>query len=743
MDSAMQAIHNGADAIYIGGKNFGARAFAGNFSYDELKTVIDYAHLYGVKVYLTVNTLIYQHEINQFLEHVKIIYELGADALIMQDIGMIAQVGSRFPDVEIHASTQMHNHSDASLCFLKSLGIKRAVLAREMSLEQIKSLACDIQKEVFVHGALCISYSGQCLFSALTQNRSGNRGKCAQTCRMRYTLEDENGNSINTDGEYLLSPKDLALLEDVGELLEAGVHSFKIEGRMKSSEYVGHVTKIYSGLLNNYKNSKQMKVDGTDLNNLKKLFNRGLTKGHLLGAEGDELMGTLRPNHRGVPLGYVKSLSRDKIEVELSDTLNQGDGIKFEKSDTGFICNKIYLNGKLVSGAKRGDVIELDGKVSVSEGEPVVKTGSVNLEKSLKNYTGKKIPVSEHLIAKKSQELVLNISDNCGNSVTVFGDIVQPSKTSPTTESELAISISKLGDTPFFADKITYECDQDIFVAKSRANALRRSAIEKLIQLRTDIPNRRVLEYKCEPIRFTKKDDSPKLHVLVRNLEQFEAVKELDVEDIYTNDVDIYFGKKGEYKNLRLKTDKLSEKAPDYTGERLLVTDNGGIYKYKSDNDIVLEYSLNALNAETLSVLMGMSANRIALSPELDILQVGEMIKAFEQRNGQKPPLEALIYARYELMAMKHCVIANAVGQKKHCDICKKKQYFLADISGNQYPIFTDSNCNNYILSTRHETADVPALKRLGVSHFRVEFFDESADECSEIIARLMKKIGN
>ena len=196
IDAVYQAVHGGADAVYIGGANFGARAFAANFSYDEIKTAIDFCHLYGAKVYITVNTLVYQSEIDEFLKHVKTIYEMGADALIMQDVGMVDIMRHTFPDVQIHASTQMHSHNNESLEFVQSLGACRSVLAREMSIDQISRLTCSIEKEVFVHGALCICYSGQCLMSALTENRSGNRGRCAQSCRMKYTLVDSADNEL-------------------------------------------------------------------------------------------------------------------------------------------------------------------------------------------------------------------------------------------------------------------------------------------------------------------------------------------------------------------------------------------------------------------------------------------------------------------------------------------------------------------------------------------------------------------
>ena len=454
-------------------------------------------------------------------------------------------------------------------------------------------------------------------------------------------------------------------------------------------------------------------------------------------------MGTIRPNHKGVSLGRVKAIGRDKIVLALDDTLNQGDGIKFEKSDTGFICNKIYQNGKLVSNAKRGNVIELDAKVSVQVGEVVLKTSDVTLLKSLQVYSEKRISIVAHIKAKKFEPMILTFEDNSGNIASVTGDSVQQSKTRPTTIAELTASISKVGGTPFIINDVTCDCDEDIFVAKSQVNAVRRMAVEKLTKARTEIKKRRISTYAPQPTLFDKKDDTSTLHVLVRNIEQFAAVKNIVPGDVYTTNESLYFNNKCIYKNLRLKMNKLAEKTYPYENERLLVTDNGGIYQYQNDNDIVLDYSLNALNAETVSTFIGMSAKRIAISPELELTQIRDLIKAFEEKNNQNPPMEALVYARHEIMAMKHCVISNDSKAHSKCEMCTKKQYYLVDINRNRYPIITDDYCNNYILGQKIESSDISSLKSLGVRHFRIEFFDENAEQCQLIVKSYIEKINN
>lgn len=741
IQSVHQAVQNGADAVYIGGKNFGARAFAANFSYTEMKQAIDYAHTYGVKVYVTVNTLVFEEETSAFLEHVQNIYILGADALIMQDVGMITAVKQCFPDIDIHASTQMHNHNDACLWFVYELGATRAVLAREMSLEQIKSLTCGIEKEVFIHGALCICYSGQCLFSALTKDRSANRGKCAQSCRMKYTLLDSSGRRVGNNGDYILSPKDLALLSDIS-LIGMGIQGLKIEGRMKSSEYVGIVTKIYTNLFKQYRNNNTMRVDKKDIDNLKKLFNRGFTKGHLLEKQNEELMGTLRPNHKGVFLGQVVSCNRDRIKVKLSATLSQGDGIKFEKSDAGFICNKIYKNGLLVSAGVNGDLIELDNKARVIVNETVVKTSDVRLIEELQDYAHhRKVEITGSLNAKKGETLCLKITDADGHSVIENGDVVQQSLTSPTTKENFEDNLSKLGDTPYVFGNLKIDCDENIFVAKRQINFVRREAVQKLTEQRTLITKRRAIAYMSKPVRHCERQGGMRLHVLVRTSEQFEAIKDLATGDIYTSDISMYDENKQANNRLRYKTDKLAKTLPPYTDERLLVTDHGGVHEYHRDNDIVLDYSLNVLNSYTLAFFTELSARRITLSPEMNTTQIGEMIKAYQKTNGQTPVLEAVVYARHELMAIQHCVIRNAFGKEGKCGICKNDRFYIEDISGNRFPIMTDERCNNYILDCKYYQSDVPTLMALGIQDFRIELFDQDALESERIIKKYLNII--
>ena len=275
MECLKQAVFNGADAVYLAGKTFGARKFAQNFTNEELVEAIKFCHLYDVKVYVTMNTLVKDNEVDDFLEQAEFLHNNGVDAILVQDFGMICLLREKFPRLEIHASTQANTSSSETAELFYKLGVKRVVFSREMSLEEINKITVPIEKEVFVHGALCICYSGCCLMSSMIGTRSGNRGECAGSCRLPYSLEKD-GEILSTN-KYLLSTKELNTSENFAELLKSNIDCFKIEGRMKSPEYVGFVTRFYRELIDNYSTTDL--ETNNDL--LKTLFNRGFTKGRL------------------------------------------------------------------------------------------------------------------------------------------------------------------------------------------------------------------------------------------------------------------------------------------------------------------------------------------------------------------------------------------------------------------------------------------------------------------------------
>lgn len=349
LDCLKAAIEAGCDAVYLSGKVFGARSFAGNFSNEELEYAINYAHLYGVKVYIAANTLIYEREVNTFLDYIRFIHKIGADAVIVQDLGMMDLIRKKFPNLEIHASTQMHIHNYEGALLAQKLGIKRIVIARETPVDVIEKIKreLNIEVEVFIHGALCVSYSGQCLMSSLIGNRSGNRGTCSQCCRKAYDLYDENSNKLSND-KYLLSTKDLCTLENIDKLIEIGVNSLKIEGRMKRPEYVYLVTKIYRKVIDSYYETGKLNISKEDIIELEKIFNRSFTKGFIFGEENDNYVYQKRPNHKGILVGSVLSKINNDLKIKLTHDINLHDALRIldDKEDKGIVINKMFIEKK-------------------------------------------------------------------------------------------------------------------------------------------------------------------------------------------------------------------------------------------------------------------------------------------------------------------------------------------------------------------------------------------------------------
>ena len=428
MESLKAAINAGCDAVYLGGYMFSARSFAGNFSDEELIEAIKYAHLYGVKVYVTVNTIIYEREVNMFMEYIDFLHKNNVDAVIMQDLGMMDLVRNTYPNLEIHASTQMHIHNLESVKNAEKIGLNRVVLARETNISDIKNIKenTNIELEIFVHGALCISYSGQCLMSKMIGGRSGNLGVCAGSCRLPYDLvEINNGKETKLNkNNYLLSMKDLNSLENLSKLLDVGVTSLKIEGRMKRPEYVYLVTSIYRKAIDSYYLNGSINISEEDILELKKIYNREFTKGFLFGEENNKITNEYRPNHMGIKIGKVVSVTKKSVLIKLNSDVSIHDGIRIlGNNDYGFTLNRFYINKKLVKETKFGNIIEiyLDDINSIKVGSNVLKTTDYKqlneIQDKLKN-NHRKVDITGTITCEVGKNICLEISD-CINKVRV------------------------------------------------------------------------------------------------------------------------------------------------------------------------------------------------------------------------------------------------------------------------------------------------------------------------------------
>ena len=370
--SLIAGIQNGADAVYMGAARFGARAFAGNFSDRELTAGIDYAHAFGKKVYVTLNTLYREDELDDVMDLFSQLYEHGADSFIVQDLGLLNRLFEKYPNFQIHASTQMTIHNSYHAAFLKKYGVSRIVPARENSIEELLAIKdTGVEVETFVHGALCISYSGQCLFSGLVGSRSGNRGKCAQPCRKKYELLAD-GKTIRTDGQYLLSPRDLNAADNISKLMKVGIDAFKIEGRMKKPEYVAGVVSVYRKIIDRiFSSQKESLPTHAEKEKLKKIFNRDFTEGYFFSNPKNELMSRKLPYNKGLIIGKISAVNdrNAQINISLTSDLSARDGIsigdvgKNTGSDRdprqGFMIKKMFINHKICDKAGAGDIVSI------------------------------------------------------------------------------------------------------------------------------------------------------------------------------------------------------------------------------------------------------------------------------------------------------------------------------------------------------------------------------------------------
>ena len=711
------AVQNGADAVYLGGKLFGARAYAGNFTKEELKEAVDYCHLYGVRIYITVNTIIYQNEVEDFLSYIEYLYSIGVDALIMQDIGMISLVRKNFPDIEIHASTQMHNHNNENILVLKELDVKRLVLDRELSLKEIEELPNTLEKEVFIHGALCNSYSGCCLFSSLNGGRSGNRGECVQSCRMPFKLI-KNDKYIETEQKYLLSTKELNTTNKIEDLVNSSITSFKIEGRMKSPAYVGFVTRIYRKLIDNVINNNNYLITEEDIDILKILFNREFTNGYLF---NDKVMNISSSNHQGLEIGKVLEVTPKKIKIKLSKDLYQEDGIRFKNNNLGMIANMIYNEkGLLINKASSNSIIYLDNKINLKDKDVVVKTSSTYLEKQILSTSLKKIKVSIEVIQKNNQ-LEVSYIDDKNNKVNTLIE-VQESINRPTSKEEIKEKLTKLGNTPFITKDITINIDDNIFVNMKSLNEVRRLLIDNLIKERTKIKvNKTNINTKIDFIE--EKNYNYEISVLARTRKQVKAALDSKIDRIYVDSA-LY----EEYKNINniyLRLPRVN-KEYNYNAKNILVTELGGIHKYNDNkHNIISDYYLNIVNNHSIKYLIDHNVHRITLSPEIDYHNLDDLLK---------DKIELIIYGRLELMLTKSCPIKEI----ELCPCKKEDKYYLEDIHNNRYPVLHE-NCLTHIMHHKNISYldNIKYYKSIGIRSYRLELFDEDYDKVIKLIEKV------
>jgi len=535
-ESLVAAVQNGADAVYLGGKSFNAREGAENFDLEGLARAVEYAHVRDVKVYVTVNTLVSDDELGEAAKYILYLHNTGADAVIMQDLGLMRLIRRVLPSLEIHASTQMTVHNTFTVETLKETGVRRVIPARELSLDEIAALKREtgMEIEVFIHGALCVCYSGQCLMSSMIGGRSGNRGRCAQPCRLEYVLVDEKGRPLadpEKTGRHLLSPRDLNLSRHIPELIAAGVDAFKIEGRLKRPEYVATVVRIYRELIDRaLEEEESYKVASEEIRQLAQVFNRGFTPGYLHGCLGRSLMSYKRPNNRGIKLGRVSGYDavNGLVEIKLQEPLGCGDIVEIWVSKGGYIrisVKKIVVNGKLVKRARAGTVAKIPlrgpgerwspekGRNVPSEkrrggpsaGDRVFKVFDALLrEKARKSYASprelKSIPLKFYVSARPGEPLKICVEDPDGCSGRAeTSTVCRPAEKEPLNRDFLYRQLNRLGNTPFVLGELycdfgkrTSPAGEGVMVPVGEINRARREAIKELeknrIEVRKKVP---------------------------------------------------------------------------------------------------------------------------------------------------------------------------------------------------------------------------------------------------------------
>ena len=651
MNGLKSAISAGADAVYIGGYAYSARGYAENFSNEEIIEAINYAHLYGVKIYVTVNTLVYDDEVETFINYIDFLHTHNVDAIIIQDLGMFDLIRKMYPNLEIHASTQMHIHNVEGAKFAKKYGMKRVVLARETSIEMIREIKknVDIDLEVFCHGALCVSYSGQCLMSSLIGGRSGNRGVCAGTCRLPYDLVDNHLNKINND-KYLLSMKDLNTVKYIGELIKSGVTSLKIEGRMKREEYIYLVVSIYRKAIDSFYSKGRVLLDDNDLLNLKKIYNRMFTKGFLFNEENKNVINQFRPNHQGIKIGEVIKIKENFVFIKLSENIKKGDGIRFinKREDVGLQLNYIYKNNKLVNDAQKGEIVSIKIKNKLSIGDTVLKTTDIvqlnNIKESLK-LNLRKVKINCSFIAKKNKPMVMILSD-LKNKVELKSDsIVTIAKTSPISYEQVYRQINKLGNTIYEIEKLEIDIDNNVFISIKDLNELRRKAIKELDELRKyKIPYKKN-NYNIELSNFEKENN---INYYINSKKQYENIKNKKISNIYIDDINLFNELKNDSRVI-FKLPRVMNSFKKYDNT-LLVGEIGSINYY---NDIITDFSLNVTNSYTVAFLHSVGVKKITLSYELDFNKIDTLIKNYVNRYKSNPNLEVILYGYQELMVSK------------------------------------------------------------------------------------------
>lgn len=777
------AVQNGADSVYLGTSDFNARARAKNFDDETLKEAIIYAKLRNVKVHVTLNILIKNNEFEDAVKLAIKVYNFGADALIIQDLGLLEYLIKNYPEIPVHASTQMTTHNLAGVKQLESMGVQRVVLSRELSINEIKNI-CDntnVEIETFIHGALCICYSGQCLFSSIIGGRSGNRGLCAQPCRLPYTLMDE-GNNILDKG-HLLSPRDLNAIKYLPELIRAGVKCFKIEGRLKSPEYVGIITKFYRKyidiVLDNPDLSNEQVLDiifkeletknentsMSDLEEVTQVFNRGgFSNGHLDNTPNKEIIFKDKPNNIGFYLGKIEKFNPNKgyITLKASTPLEIGDKIGIN-SDT-YTVSELMINNKNIKKSNVGDIITIGRmKGNIKTGLSVYKLQSKTLTESIsptfredKEFRKQKLCCKLDIL--KNTPMKLEVYCNDANSVyynevvTATSEVIpSEAQNSPTTKEKIINQISKTGNTPFEFEDIKLELDDNLFIPVSSLNELRRNALEELMSriIEREIVNRN-LEFKpisnFSFVLNNKSNSTQRINLLLNVLDNNSNYYNLTgVDRLF---IPLKYFVLSEYSD-KLKsicqTFNTYIYMPNVLRDSIKIDFDNIVSSFKINGfvisainqldivgkynlELIGNYTLNVYNTHTINFLQSKGIIETCITPELNDFDTKQLIET------SSLPLELMVYGRIPFMTMNYCLLGKSNKCYKECSrLCNSnKKFYIKDRLGLNFRIVPDNMSTiTTIYNSKITSFD---YSDFNVNSVRISILDENEDQIQKII---------
>jgi putative protease len=784
-DCMRAAVANGADAVFFGVEKFNARARANNFRMAELPEIMAFLHSYGVKGFLTFNILVFENEMADAKDLIDTCVDAGVDAVIVQDLGLVKMIREISPDFPIHGSTQMTITSPEAVEFTKPWGLERVVLGRENNLKQIKKIGdqAKLPMEVFVHGALCVSYSGQCLTSEMWGGRSANRGECAQACRLPYDLMVDGVQKPMGDISYLLSPKDLAAIDIMPELIEAGVTSFKIEGRLKTPEYVANVVSKYRKAIDRYFEGDSTPPSKEEMRELEQSFSRGLTHGFLDGTNHKKLVEGTYPKSRGVYLGRVDQILRDGVVCRIDVPLKRGDGIVFDagdptKKEEGGRVYDIRRKGVKIEGeAAESWIIDIvPGRNDVNlqrlnVGDRIWKTNDPALDKRLRQtFETEKpyrvFPVHVKVVGHVGGLLTTWWTDvNKGTTVRVDSEMeLESAQKRPMDYALLEEQFGRLGGTVFQLEKLDVELQGDVIVPMRELNSIRRNAVELLAGERPKPPVyvKRAVEVYGDAAAHSASQPvargAAELTALCRSLPQVQAALDAGVGMIYA---DFEFIKQfpAAVEAVRAAGAKIALATPriHMPGENgyhnnilrlqpdaVLVRNTGALYFYlrhRQENPdaqhpkLIGDFSLNIANHKAADLFIEAGCDMITPSYDLNIQQMVDMLG---RSNTSK--MEIVIHQHMPMFHMEHCVYCTFLSEGTdftNCGRpCEEHSISIQDRIGMSHPVRVDEGCRNTVYNAVEQSGAeyLANFMDLGVSTYRVEFLEETPEQVGEVI---------